>query len=161
MGFSGGENVDMVERFAQIVEDTFDIESSYPKDVEVSAACKALLRSLLTRDPDKRLSQPAAIKNHAFLGNIQFALIRSTTPPHVPELSGAADTRYFATKFTSEQLSAEWGEEDGEDPLDVYRDGEDGMQRRQGDHDGAGVVSEEGVELDVDINIEGGMNNPF
>ncbi|KAG7548617.1 Protein kinase-like domain superfamily [Arabidopsis suecica] len=54
----------------------------------ISFAAKDLIRGLLTKDPKKRLGfkkGATEIKQHPFFNNVNWALIRSTTPPEIPK----------------------------------------------------------------------------
>ncbi|CAA0828451.1 Protein kinase superfamily protein [Striga hermonthica] len=54
----------------------------------ISFAAKDLIRGLLAKDPQKRLgfkSGATEIKKHPFFESVNWALIRSAVPPHIPE----------------------------------------------------------------------------
>ncbi|KAL8124444.1 serine/threonine-protein kinase D6PKL2-like [Apium graveolens] len=57
-------------------------------DGAVSFAAKDLIRGLLAKDPHKRLGfkrGATEIKQHPFFESVNWALIRSTTPPEIPK----------------------------------------------------------------------------
>ncbi|KAL6552992.1 Serine/threonine-protein kinase d6pkl2 [Orobanche gracilis] len=59
----------------------------FPEGTAISFAAKDLIRGLLTKDPKKRLGfkrGATEIKQHPFFESVNWALIRSTTPPQVP-----------------------------------------------------------------------------
>jgi len=79
-----------------------------PKRGPISKECKHLLKSLLHRDPRKRLGADGgavAIKDHPFFKSIKWQLMRNLTPPFVPKLNGPLDTSNF--KRIEEQAGAE------------------------------------------------------
>ncbi len=58
-----------------------------------------MISQLLERDIKKRLGCVAGaedIKNHPFFKDINWALLRNTTPPFVPKESGVAPPPEFA-----------------------------------------------------------------
>ena len=65
--FKGKNNEDT---FANIFLGTFD----FPKDVEISNECKSLLRLLLAKDLNDRLTSPSQIRQHAFFRGTNWAL---------------------------------------------------------------------------------------
>ncbi|KAL6520329.1 Serine/threonine-protein kinase d6pkl2 [Orobanche minor] len=59
----------------------------FPEGTAISFAAKDLIRGLLAKDPKKRLGfkrGATEIKQHPFFESVNWALIRSTTPPQVP-----------------------------------------------------------------------------
>ncbi|KAL3629297.1 Serine/threonine-protein kinase d6pkl1 [Castilleja foliolosa] len=59
-----------------------------PEGSAISFAAKDLIRGLLTKDPQKRLGfkrGATEIKQHPFFESVNWALIRSTTPPQIPK----------------------------------------------------------------------------
>lgn len=60
----------------------------FPEGFTVSFAAKDLIRGLLIKDPQKRLGfkrGATEIKQHPFFENVNWALIRSMSPPEVPK----------------------------------------------------------------------------
>lgn len=60
----------------------------FPEGSNISFAAKDLIRGLLTKDPQKRLGfkrGATEIKQHPFFESVNWALIRSTTPPQIPK----------------------------------------------------------------------------
>ncbi|XP_010924538.1 serine/threonine-protein kinase RHS3-like [Elaeis guineensis] len=70
----------------------------FPEMPVVSSAARDLVRSLLVKDPEKRIAYrrgATEIKQHPFFEGVNWALVRSSTPPHVPE---PVDFARFACK---------------------------------------------------------------
>ena len=72
-------------------DDTFaNILSSplkWPETVVVSSDCKAVVKKLLRREPEKRLGAEngaSEIKAARWFAGVNFALIRNETPPIIP-----------------------------------------------------------------------------
>ena len=86
--FKGKNNEDT---FANIFLGTFD----FPKDIETSNECKSLLRLLLAKDLNDRLTSPSQIRQHAFFQGTNWALLRNETPPIIPNIEHPLDTRNF------------------------------------------------------------------
>ena len=86
--FKGKNNDDT---FANIFLGTFD----FPKDIETSNECKSLLRLLLAKDLNDRLTSPSQIRQHAFFQGTNWALLRNETPPIIPNIEHPLDTRNF------------------------------------------------------------------
>ncbi|OAY80570.1 Serine/threonine-protein kinase AGC1-7, partial [Ananas comosus] len=60
----------------------------FPDSPPVSSAAQDLIRGLLVKDPGKRFAyQKGAteIKQHPFFEGVNWALVRSASPPHVPD----------------------------------------------------------------------------
>lgn len=85
-------------------EETFDrinhvsLKFPHPRRGPISKECKDLLRSLLHRDPAKRLGAKGgavAIKDHPFFKSVKWQLMRHQTPPFVPKLNSPTDTSHF------------------------------------------------------------------
>ncbi|XP_072967785.1 serine/threonine-protein kinase RHS3-like isoform X2 [Typha angustifolia] len=60
----------------------------FPEVPAVSLAARDLIRGLLVKDPLRRIAYrrgATEIKQHTFFEGVNWALIRSATPPHVPE----------------------------------------------------------------------------
>ncbi|KAJ3694517.1 hypothetical protein LUZ60_009997 [Juncus effusus] len=70
----------------------------FPDDSSVSSAARDLIRGLLIKDPHKRIAYrrgATEIKQHSFFEGVNWALVRSSTPPWVPD---PVDFRQFAGK---------------------------------------------------------------
>jgi len=72
------------------------------------AKAKALIRSLLTADIEKRLREPEHIREDSFFEGIDFeaAYERRLVPPHVPRIGEPGDSHYF-DDYPEEQDSAD------------------------------------------------------
>ncbi|KAG2313632.1 hypothetical protein Bca52824_025189 [Brassica carinata] len=60
----------------------------FPDLPHVSSAARDLIKGLLVKEPQKRIAYKRGateIKQHPFFEGVNWALIRSATPPHVPE----------------------------------------------------------------------------
>ena len=82
---------DTDDTFANIYLGDFD----FPKDVDTSNECKSLLRMLLAKDLEDRLSSPSQIRQHAFFKGTNWALLRNEKPPIIPNIEHPLDTRNF------------------------------------------------------------------
>ncbi|KAK9131597.1 hypothetical protein Scep_011125 [Stephania cephalantha] len=70
----------------------------FPETPGVSVVARELIRGLLVKDPQKRIAYKRGateIKQHPFFEGVNWALIRGTTPPLVPD---PVDLKQFATK---------------------------------------------------------------
>lgn len=70
----------------------------FPDSPQVSSTAKDLIKGLLVKEPHKRIAYKRGateIKQHPFFEGVNWALVRSATPPHVPE---PVDFRLFASK---------------------------------------------------------------
>lgn len=70
----------------------------FPQTPEVSANCKSLIRKLLNPVAKKRLGAhhgASDIKAHPFFADVKWALLLNQTPPIIPRLDHALDTRNF------------------------------------------------------------------
>nr|DAD48623.1 TPA_asm: hypothetical protein HUJ06_018560 [Nelumbo nucifera] len=59
----------------------------FPKEPAISASAKDLITQLVVKDPARRLGSmmgATAIKHHPFFQGVNWALLRCTTPPHIP-----------------------------------------------------------------------------
>lgn len=91
------------ETFANILNNKLIIDKSIP----ISKNCKDLLKKLICTDKKKRLGHKhgaADIKQHPFFKNVKWALIRSATPPIIPELKSATDLSNFR-RFHDEDIN--------------------------------------------------------
>ncbi|KAF9677024.1 hypothetical protein SADUNF_Sadunf08G0064200 [Salix dunnii] len=70
----------------------------FPENPQVSMAARDLIRGLLVKDPHKRIAYKRGateIKQHPFFEGLNWALVRSALPPHVPE---PVDFSQYASK---------------------------------------------------------------
>ena len=75
----------------------------------ISADAASLLRGLLERDPEQRLSDPAAIKAHAYFKDIDWDALnrKEVTPPFLPKVTSPEDVRNIDPTFTGEDVKLE------------------------------------------------------
>ncbi|PIA37585.1 hypothetical protein AQUCO_03000270v1 [Aquilegia coerulea] len=74
----------------------------FPENPAVSLVARDLIRGLLVKDPQKRIAYKRGateIKQHPFFEGVNWALIRGTMPPHIPD---PVDFAQFASKETSQ-----------------------------------------------------------
>lgn len=77
-----------------------DKKLKFPDSPQVSSAAKDLIKGLLVKEPQKRIAYrrgATEIKQHPFFEGVNWALVRSSTPPHVPQ---PVDFSQFASKET-------------------------------------------------------------
>ncbi|XP_022751587.1 serine/threonine-protein kinase RHS3-like [Durio zibethinus] len=70
----------------------------FPESPQVSFVARDLIRGLLVKEPHKRIAckrGATEIKQHPFFEGVNWALVRSAMPPHIPE---PIDFSHFATK---------------------------------------------------------------
>ncbi|XP_029119147.1 serine/threonine-protein kinase RHS3 isoform X2 [Elaeis guineensis] len=70
----------------------------FPDEPSVSLAARDLIRGLLVKEPQKRIAYrrgATEIKQHPFFEGVNWALVRSNTPPHIPD---PVDFGQFASK---------------------------------------------------------------
>lgn len=70
----------------------------FPETPQVSFVARDLIRGLLVKEPHKRIAYKRGateIKQHPFFEGVNWALVRSAMPPHVPE---AVDFSQYASK---------------------------------------------------------------
>ncbi|XP_010260856.1 PREDICTED: serine/threonine-protein kinase RHS3 [Nelumbo nucifera] len=70
----------------------------FPDVPSVSLVARDLIRGLLVKDPQKRIAYKRGateIKQHPFFEGVNWALVRSSMPPHIPE---PVDFSHFASK---------------------------------------------------------------
>eukprot|EP00750_Incisomonas_marina_P018144 INCI2728.1.p1 GENE.INCI2728.1~~INCI2728.1.p1 ORF type:complete len:708 (-),score=135.27 INCI2728.1:1882-4005(-) len=79
----------------QNIMNTKDVK--IPKTPEISKEAVDLLKRLLNVNSTKRLSNAAQIRRHPWFKGIHFALIRSQTPPLVPDIKAPDDTSQFSS----------------------------------------------------------------
>ncbi|CAJ1958293.1 unnamed protein product [Sphenostylis stenocarpa] len=73
----------------------------FPENPQVSAVARDLIRGLLVKEPQKRIAYTRGateIKQHPFFEGMNWALVRSATPPHIPD---AIDFSRYASKETA------------------------------------------------------------
>lgn len=73
----------------------------FPEGSAVSFAAKDLIKGLLVKDPQKRLGYKRGateIKQHPFFESVNWALIRSNSPPEIPK---PVDLTFFNESFKS------------------------------------------------------------
>ncbi|KAL2330937.1 hypothetical protein Fmac_018518 [Flemingia macrophylla] len=73
----------------------------FPETPNVSAVARDLIRGLLVKEPQKRIAYKRGateIKQHPFFDGVNWALVRSATPPHIPD---AIDFSKYASKETA------------------------------------------------------------
>ncbi|KAL3813333.1 hypothetical protein ACJIZ3_014601 [Penstemon smallii] len=94
----------------------------FPEGSSISFAAKDLIRGLLAKDPKKRLGfkrGATEIKQHPFFENVNWALIRSTTPPQIPK---PFDVAVFNQTLKSSLPSNHKGGSDSERSSGPYLD---------------------------------------
>ncbi|KAA8527211.1 hypothetical protein F0562_008560 [Nyssa sinensis] len=70
----------------------------FPETPQVSFVARDLIRGLLVKEPHKRIAYKRGateIKQHPFFEGVNWALVRSAMPPHIPE---PVDFGHFASK---------------------------------------------------------------
>lgn len=70
----------------------------FPESPQVSNVARDLIKGLLVKEPHKRIAYrrgATEIKQHPFFEGVNWALVRSAVPPHVPE---PVDFSQFASK---------------------------------------------------------------
>jgi serum/glucocorticoid-regulated kinase 2 len=93
--------------FSENINETYNMilkaDVEYPRDM--SADCEDLIRGLLNKDPNKRLSI-SSIKNHKLFSDIDWnkLLAKQIIAPFVPEFEDD-DTKYFDVEFTRERAN--------------------------------------------------------
>lgn len=73
----------------------------FPESPQVSHNARDLIKGLLVKEPQKRIAYrrgATEIKQHPFFEGVNWALVRSANPPHVPE---PVDFSQFASKESS------------------------------------------------------------
>lgn len=73
----------------------------FPETPQVSFVARDLIRGLLVKEPHKRIAYKRGateIKQHPFFEGVNWALVRSAMPPHVPE---PVDFSQYASKEAS------------------------------------------------------------
>ncbi|PIN20044.1 putative serine/threonine protein kinase [Handroanthus impetiginosus] len=70
----------------------------FPETPQISFTAKDLIKGLLVKEPQKRIAYKRGateIKQHPFFEGVNWALVRSATPPYIPE---PVDFAQFASK---------------------------------------------------------------
>ncbi|MCH83696.1 protein kinase G11A-like, partial [Trifolium medium] len=73
----------------------------FPDSPQISPVAKDLIRGLLVKEPQKRIAYKRGateIKQHPFFEGVNWALVRSATPPHIPDM---IDFSKYAKKETA------------------------------------------------------------
>merc|ERR1712232_350405 len=70
-----------------------------PDNITSDAA--SLLKQLLERDPEKRLTEPKEIMGHPYFESIDFDKLnaKQITPPYIPQVSSAESIENIDTAF--------------------------------------------------------------
>jgi len=81
----------------------------FPETPQISFVARDLIRGLLVKEPHKRIAYKRGateIKQHPFFEGVNWALVRSAMPPHIPE---PVDFSHYASKeaTTAEKKMAE------------------------------------------------------
>lgn len=82
----------------------------FPETPQVSSMARDLIRGLLVKEPHKRIAYKRGateIKQHPFFEGVNWALVRSAMPPHIPE---PVDFGQFASKETTAQSDKKMAE---------------------------------------------------
>ncbi|KAJ1408688.1 Serine/threonine-protein kinase, active site [Sesbania bispinosa] len=73
----------------------------FPETPQISSTARDLIKGLLVKEPQKRIAYKRGateIKQHPFFEGVNWALVRSAMPPHVPE---PIDFSKYASKDTA------------------------------------------------------------
>lgn len=73
----------------------------FPDSPQISSVARDLIKGLLVKEPQKRIAYKRGateIKQHPFFEGVNWALVRSATPPHVPD---PIDFSKYASKDTA------------------------------------------------------------
>ncbi|KAI9104190.1 hypothetical protein K1719_023026 [Acacia pycnantha] len=74
----------------------------FPETPQISSAAKDLIKGLLVKEPPKRIAYirgATEIKQHPFFEGMNWALVRSAMPPHIPD---PVDFSKYASKDSAE-----------------------------------------------------------
>ncbi|XP_051134758.1 serine/threonine-protein kinase AGC1-7-like [Andrographis paniculata] len=77
----------------------------FPDSPQVSSIAKDLIKGLLVKDPHKRIAYKRGateIKQHPFFEGVNWALVRSAAPPHVPD---PFDYSHYTTKDSDKKIA--------------------------------------------------------
>ena len=76
---------------------------------EVSPLAQHFIRSLLLKDPVRRLGAQGAaeVKNHPWFAQLDWDQLfaKQVSPPFIPNLTDLADTQYFSDQFTTRPMN--------------------------------------------------------
>jgi serine/threonine protein kinase len=94
---------DIQEMYTKIISAPLE----FPQSFGGGPDAKSLIKQLLERDPEKRLTDPKKIKAHPFFKVIDWDKLyeKEITPPYIPPVSGKESTELVDPTFTSEQVS--------------------------------------------------------
>eukprot|EP00124_Ichthyophonus_hoferi_P005950 Ihof_evm1s1068 gene=Ihof_evmTU1s1068 len=84
-GLTPFKGYDRVVTFSHILKGIF----TFPEEPKISKSGKALMRSLLSLDPGKRLGSnhgASDIKGHPFFSDINWPMLQNMTPPIIPKV---------------------------------------------------------------------------
>jgi hypothetical protein len=101
----------------------------------ISHECKLFMKDLLVKAESKRLGRRAGaadVKAHVFFRDLNWALLRNTTPPIIPAISGPYDTVNF--RELEDTTNFDLGKElliDGSDDANPFKDFESVSIRRE------------------------------
>lgn len=73
----------------------------FPDSPQISTVARDLIRGLLVKEPQKRIAYKRGateIKQHPFFEGVNWALVRSASPPHIPDV---IDFSKYAKKETA------------------------------------------------------------
>ena len=104
------KGLDPMDTLGNIIDD--DVSLTFPSStvnhhhhhhhgIIVSDEAKDLLSRLLHKEVSKRLCNPYEIKQHPFFEHVDWALVRHTSPPEIPDLRHARDTKYFDAEYAN------------------------------------------------------------
>ncbi|KAL3625101.1 Serine/threonine-protein kinase AGC1-5 [Castilleja foliolosa] len=85
----------------------------FPEGSQVSFHARDLIKGLLVKEPHKRIAYKRGateIKQHPFFEGVNWALVRSATPPYVPE---PVDFGQYASKESSDCSGGDHGNKSG------------------------------------------------
>ncbi|CAH2067879.1 unnamed protein product [Thlaspi arvense] len=104
----------------------------FPELPHVSSAARDLIKGLLVKEPQKRIAYKRGateIKQHPFFEGVNWALIRSATPPHIPE---PVDFSCFASKDKETMTVADGGKKSNNGVGGCYSTGGGGDNKING-----------------------------
>ncbi|KAL3643298.1 Serine/threonine-protein kinase AGC1-7 [Castilleja foliolosa] len=77
----------------------------FPETPQVSLSARDLIKGLLVKEPQKRIAykrEATEIKQHPFFEGVNWALVRCTAPPYIPEV---VDFTQYATKDSDKKMA--------------------------------------------------------
>lgn len=101
----------------------------FPETPQVSFVARDLIRGLLVKEPHKRIAYKRGateIKQHPFFEGVNWALVRSALPPHIPEpvdflvFAGKDQASAAAEKKVVAAAEAAVDHKNGDSPKDSY-----------------------------------------